>query len=129
VVEANLQVSALVREVTPEGTTMMTLHDLDLLRSRQSMFALSWTVFHVVDEGSPFFERTTDKLGDDLSRIIVTMVGHDETYATTVHARHLYYGDDIRFDEKFVDVMSFDSGRVVLDFRKFHDTVPLELVD
>ena len=63
-------------------------------------------------------------LPEKLERVIVTMVGHDETYANTVHARHMYYPDQIICGEDFVDVISIQDGRFIIDFRQFHSTKP-----
>jgi len=126
VVEASLNMTAVVDEVSPEGHRMKRLYDLELIRSRQPLFALSWTVFHVIDESSPFFGATEDTLADTVPRVIATLVGHDETYANTVHARHSYMAEDVVFDHDFVDVMSTKDGRFVLDFRKFHMIKPHE---
>jgi hypothetical protein len=42
-----------------------------------------------------------------------------------VYARHLYYPEDIRVDHRFVDVISqLPDGRFMIDYGKFHDTVP-----
>ena len=124
VVEASLTATALVDDVSPEGTKMRRLYDLPLVRTRQPLFALAWTVFHVIDEKSPFYGRTQGDLHEALSGIIITMVGHDETYANTVHARHHYYPEDVRYGHDFVDVTSMRDGRIVLDFRGFHLTRP-----
>ena len=57
--------------------------------------------------------------------IVVTLVGHDGTYGSTVYARHFYHPEDIIPDRRFVDVMSqLPDGRLLIDYEQFHDTVP-----
>ena len=127
VVEAALSVSLLRTEVTPEGHRMRKLHDIELVRSRTPVFTLSWTVMHRVDENSPMFGITKDEAEGDMRAVIVTMTGHDATYAQTVHARHIYGSGDFRYAERFVDVISTtDDGLLRVDYGKFHDTVPDE---
>jgi low temperature requirement protein LtrA len=124
VVDATIQVVALMDELTPEGHHMRRVLDLNLLRRSSPMFALSWTVFHTLDEDSPLFGL--DLSGDTpLGAIIVTLLGHDATYGSTTHARNIYMASDIRVGERFVDVIGqLDDGRLTIDLTKFHDTVP-----
>ena len=126
VVEATLSASALVDQVSPEGIHMKRLFDLKLVRSRQPLFALSWMVLHIIDEDSPFHGCTEENIHEVLERVIITMVGHDETYANTVHARKTYYADELLFGHAFEDVLYPQDGRLVLDFRKFHEVYPQE---
>jgi Inward rectifier potassium channel C-terminal domain len=43
-----------------------------------------------------------------------------------VYARTSYLSDEILLDYRFVDVFGWtDDGRRVIDYRRFHDTVPL----
>lgn len=56
--------------------------------------------------------------------IIVTLTGHDGTYAQTTHARHAYGPADVRIGHRFVDVISsLEDGRAMLDLERFHETV------
>jgi len=59
--------------------------------------------------------------------IIVTLMGHDGTYGQTTYGRYVYYPENVRLGHHFVDVTSrLDDGRLVIDYGKFHDTVPDE---
>ena len=123
IVDAELSMCALVEEVSDEGHFLRRLRDVELARTRQPIFALSWTVMHRIDEDSPYYGLDKDNLETKLVGTIVTVIGHDETYAQTVHGRKIYAPHDIRFGHQFDDVMSTnDEGQLVLDFRKFHDT-------
>ncbi len=124
VVEASLSASVLKDEVSPEGHRLRKLYDLELVRSRTPVFTLSWTVMHRITESSPLHGLGEDGLTDGVMAIIVTMTGHDATYAQTVHARHLYQSHEIRLGRRFVDVITTtDEGLIRIDYSKFHDTV------
>ncbi len=126
VVDATCTLTLLRDEFTEEGEHMRRLHDLALVRARQPMFILGWTVMHALDENSPlrgvdFSDRENASLS-----IIVTILGHDGTYGQTVYARHIYYADDIRMGHRFVDVVSqLTDGRTLVDYERWHDTEPL----
>lgn len=125
IVEASMNVAVLIDEVSVEGHQMRRLESLKLKRDFSPMFALSWSIFHVLDEDSPLSGLTDEELEVGLRAIICTMTGHDGTYGQTVHARHMYQYSDLLRDYSFVDVISnLDDGRLQVDFTLFHDVVP-----
>ena len=126
VLEASMRIAALVEDVSPEGHHMRRLVDLDLRRHRTPIFTISWLVMHEIDSESPLYGLDADSAAEDLPlMLIVTLTGLDATYAQTIHARHIYYPSDIRWHERFVDVLTItDSGQVQIDYTHFHDTEP-----
>ncbi len=127
IVQATVRVSVLRYKTTLEGQTMRKLIDLKLERSDSAMFAITWTVFHAIDEASPFFAATAASLAKEKIGIVVSLIGLDETISQTVHARHSWDHEQILFNRHFVDVLvDNDDGSRTLDLGKFHDTVPIE---
>lgn len=125
VVEASLHVAVLKTQLSAEGKRMRRFFDLSLERERTPLFILSWQVFHVIDEDSPLYGMSAQDCVDDDVRLTVTMTGHDGTFSQTVHARHMYWAEEILFDHKFVDVIEeAGGGHVVMDYRKFHSVEP-----
>ena len=126
VVEANMRVAVLVDEESPEGIKTRKLYDLRLLRQMTPLFALTWTVFHTVDETSPLHGIEAGNVHDRLVALICTMTGYDATYAQTTHARRIYYPENIYFDHRLVDVISaLPDGRLMVDYERFHDVEPV----
>jgi inward rectifier potassium channel len=126
VIEASFRVTVLKPEVTAEGEQIRRLFDLPLVRSDTPLFTVSFMGFHLIGDESPLRGETAASMRDKQLRFIVTVTGLDSTFATTIHARHVYEAHDVVFDHRFVDVISNDAeGRMVLDFTKFHDVVPL----
>jgi len=125
--DAEVSLTVLKEEISPEGHHMRMLHDLKPVRGRTPMFSMSWSIFHEIDEDSPLFDVDWDSPDDHIMVFIVTLKGHDGTYGSTTSARHLYYPDDVKVDHRFVDVMSqLEDGRLMVDYTKFHDTLPDE---
>ena len=123
IVEAQINVALLRNEVTQEGETVRRFHDLTLERNRTPIFALSWTVLHVIDEDSPFYRQTHDSLKAEDAEIICSITGIDEIFAQPVHSRFGYSVEDLRWNTRFVDIISRDGqGRRYIDYRLFHDT-------
>ena len=109
--------------VTAEGHPTRRFYELSLLRNESPAFALSWTLFHVIDERSPLYGLTEQDMAAADVGLIVVVTGYDVVAAQTVHARKSYEHDDILFGQRFVDVVqpSVD-GRVRIDYGRFHDT-------
>jgi inward rectifier potassium channel len=125
VIQASFRVTVLKAEVTAEGERMRRLHDLPLVRGDTPLFTLTFQGMHVIDDKSPLYGVTEDSLRESDMRFIVTVTGLDATFASTIHARHIYHSDDVVFGARFADVLSnAPNGRLVLDYRKFHDVVP-----
>lgn len=126
ILDAEASVSIARRKVTLEGIEMRRFDELTLVRNRTSLFALSWTVMHTIDEKSPLFGLTEENLADNEVEILVMLSGVDDTLADRIYARHSYGAGDIHFDRRFADVLSVTPhGRRVVDLNLFHDTVPI----
>lgn len=123
IVEASVRVVLTRNEVTAEGERVRRFHDLTLSRDRNAAFALSWTAVHPITRSSPLHDVTYESMVASDALLIVALVGIDEVSAQTVHARYVYGPNDLRWDERFVDVLGrTDDGRRLIDYRVFHDT-------
>ncbi len=122
IVEANIHVVLARQEVTVEGDSIRRLYDLEVTRSRSAMFALSWTAVHQIVEGSPLFGQTRDSMAPTAPEIIVSIIGLDETFSQTVHARHTFALDEIVWNARFADVLVLhpDGSRSV-DYTRFDE--------
>ncbi len=125
ILDANVVVTFAWQQSTREGQTMRRFQELSLLRSHSSLFALSWTVMHRIDEASPLHGQTPDSLAAMQAEIIALLSGTDETFADMVFARHSYQPHQIRWNHRFADVLSLTPrGRRVVDLTRFHDSEP-----
>ena len=96
------------------------------MRSRTSLFTLSWTVMHRIDERSPLYGLSLDHLYERQMEIIVLLRGTDDTLADVIYMRHAYTPDDILWNHRFADVLSMTPhGRRVVDLTRFHDATPI----
>ena len=127
IAQAELKVDILKTELTSEGHHLRRFYPLKLERASSPIFVLSWQVIHRIDEDSPIYGMSSEQLIADDVRFIIGLSGFDDTYAQTVHVRHNYWADEVRFGHQLEDVMThFDDGVVEMDFRKFHDIRPEE---
>ena len=127
VVQANLQVTVLVIEETPEGESVRRPLDLKLVRPSTPLFALSWTAMHTIDHTSPFHgPGAVERLRAIGAEIFLSLTAWDETVAQTIHARHRYTLDDIAWGMRFQDMLTtLPDGTRILDYNHFHELVPV----
>jgi inward rectifier potassium channel len=125
IVEATLRLTLLVDEVTKEGEHIRRLKELPLVRGSTPFFALSWNAVHVIDEKSPLFGETRESLAAKQAQLIAVLIGIDDTFHQTIHARAAWRWDEIRWGERFVDILRFreDESRVI-DYSYFDETEP-----
>ena len=125
IVEAHVHVVFARNQTTAEGETVRRFYDLELSRRQNALFALTWTAIHPIMEASPFHGASAATLVAQGVDLIVSVIGFDESFAQTVHARHTYKPADIVWGARFVDILSWGpDGRRSVDYAHFHDVEP-----
>ena len=110
--------------VSKEGQSLRRFCELPLVRSEHPALALSWTLYHVLDEQSPLYGLTADDFGALGVSLVVVVTGYDVVAAQTVHARRSYDHADIRFGQRYVDILdNSEDGRIRIDYGRFHETL------
>lgn len=127
----NLIYSASVRVSVLEdhevgGTVLRRFRDLALVRESNPVFALTWTVIHPIDAASPLAHWLEDDGPPPNAEIVVVLSGVDESSGQAIHGRTAYGVDDIRWNARFVDILSQnDQGIRTIDYARFHDVAEL----
>ena len=126
VLDAAATVSVALQVTTREGIQMFRFQELELVRSRSPLFALSWTIMHSINEKSPLYGLDMETMLQREMEIVILLSGRDETLADTIYARHAYTPEQLVWGHRFVDVFAEEpDGRFSIDLRRFHDTEPL----
>jgi len=111
--------------VPVRGLGNFTLRIRALDRSDHPIFIFSWNLFHVIDKDSPLHGLTASDLTASDTILVLNVGGVDDNSAQQLYARHIYYPGDIRWQHRYKDITSVSpQGRLLLDYTKFHDTVP-----
>jgi len=127
IVEAEVHLTAVWDERTAEGESIRTIYDLRTTRRRSPLFSLSWTVIHPIDSASPLYGLTPEILEQRKAEIVVSVVGLDETFAQTIHARHPFKTSDIIWGARFADVLrERPDGEVEVDYTHIDDVIMVE---
>jgi inward rectifier potassium channel len=112
---------SVVLDETVGGREMRRFRDLDLVRSVNPVFALTWTVMHPITDASPLRPLLDGGKLDDLE-IVAILSGVDERSGQTIYARWGYGPDDIRWNACFVDILGqAPDGTRTVDYRHFHE--------
>jgi len=126
IVDAKVSVM-LLRNELHDREVVRRAHDLGLVRDGTPLFSHAWTAIHPIARGTPLAGETAGALEGSEAEIIVNLTGFDEALVRTVHARHVYAASRIRWNARFRDIVKLrEDGRRVIDYRKFHKTVPVE---
>jgi len=121
---ATARVWLLKNITTVEGYSVRRFYELPLLKNEHPALALSWTLYHVLDESSELFNLDADRLKAAGVALVVVVSGYDVVAAQTIHGRKSYDHTDIRFGQRYADILeNLDDGRIRIDYSKFHDTV------
>lgn len=122
IVEASVSVSILMSTITPEGQSLRIQHELPLIRNKSLFFSLSWMVAHIIDDKSPLFGKTLEELQSLDAEIIISVLGYDETYGQTIHARYSYIASEIQIDRQFVDMINRIDGKLNISLENISKT-------
>jgi inward rectifier potassium channel len=110
--------------VSKEGQSQRKFYELALVRNEHPALALSWTLYHVLDEQSPLYGLAADDFAAISVSLVVVVTGYDVVAAQTVHARRSYDHTDIRFGQRYADILdALEDGRLRIDYSKFHETL------
>src|SRR6478672_7531836 len=121
---ANAKLWLLRNVASKEGHTQRRFYELPLLRNEHPALALSWTLYHVIDEKSPLYGLDADAIRAIKVSLLVVVTGYDVLAAQTIHARRSYDHTDIRFGRHYVDILDdLDDGRIRINYARFHETL------
>jgi inward rectifier potassium channel len=120
---ANARLWLFKNAVSKEGQSYRRFYELPLLRSESPALALSWTLFHVIDQSSPLDGLDAAGLEAIAATLIVVVSGYDVVAAQTVHARKTYDHPDILLGRRYAEILdTADDGRLRIDYSRFHET-------
>ena len=121
---ANAKLWLLRNVVSQEGQTQRRFYELPLLRNEHPALALSWTLYHVLDEKSPLYGLDADAISAIKASLVVVVTGYDVVAAQTIHARRSYDHTDIRFGRHYANILDdLDDGRLRINYARFHETL------
>ncbi len=97
--------------------------ELKLVRTSIPVLTLSWTVIHVIDEESPLWGMTDERMAAEQPAVMLSINGFDEAISSMVNDRQTYRRENMRFGHVFIDMLrDLPDGMIELDLTRIHDT-------
>ena len=114
--DAEARLSALVPEETDQGRSFPNIVDLPLVRAGIPVFALSWTLMHVIDEASPLAGLDQPAMAAAGLQFFLTMRAEDTTLSATVRDLHAFSPAQLHIGMHYADAISIsDDGHPIVD--------------
>ena len=124
-VDATARMSALVIRGTREGRELRSSVDLALERGSTPNFALTWTLFHRIDDDSPLFGVGPRDFAQRVVRLYVIFEARDPVLAASIHVVKDWGPEQVLFGMRYADAVTVDDqGRIVADLGLISDMVP-----
>ena len=114
----------LMTVVNSTGTLERKFDLLNLERDSVTLFPLSWTIVHPIDENSPLWGKTAEDLAALQMELIILVKGFDETFSQTVHSRYSYLHDEFVWGAKFLPAFRVEeAGDLLLEVDKLGEYI------
>jgi len=107
-----------------DGRVERLFTPLLLERESVSFFPLNWTVVHPIDESSPLFGWTRERLVESSAEFLILLTAVDETFAQTVHSRSSYAASEVLWNARFAPMYRNIGGALELDLARLHTVTP-----
>jgi inward rectifier potassium channel len=126
IANATAKMHVLVQETTLEGKRIRRVYDLELVRSDQPMFFLTWTIMHAITPNSPLYNLSAEAMKTKDLIFLIRIVGFDESIAQEIQMRQSYRHEQIVWGHQFVDLVHAqpNDDAIHIDYKKFHLTHP-----
>ena len=126
ILDARARAFALRRGLDAAGKPSWSFLDLPLTRPEVPVLAISWTLVHPIDNDSPLAGLDAEGIEASGIEILLVVSGTDESMAQPIHARMVYEAQDLRWNARFVDIISAPATRGRrLRYTRFHDVEPV----
>lgn len=121
---ASVRLGVVLLEESPEGHSLRRLHDLTLLNAALSLFPLTWTVMHEIDDASPLAGYDAGRFREWDARLFLTVEARDYALGAVVHDMRIYVADEVLFGMHYAEAVTIDDRK-----RPVADLLRLSLVE
>jgi inward rectifier potassium channel len=121
---ATARLGVLLHEVSAEGHSFRSVHDLALSNATLPLFALTWTLMHRIDEQSPLAGYGAERFMESDARLFLTVEARDHALNAAVHDMRIYTAEEVAFGMHYAEAVTFDDQK-----RPVADLTRLSLVE
>ena len=105
---AVVRLGVVLLEESEEGHRFPQLHDLVLSNATLSLFPLTWTVMHEIDEKSPLTDYDAERFKECDARLALTIEARDHALGAVVYDMRIYTADDVLFGRHYAEAVTID---------------------
>ncbi|MEO5712091.1 MAG: ion channel [Luteolibacter sp.] len=125
-VEAEFRLMMVRKESIDGDDDARRFHTLKLEFDRLIMFPSALTIRHFIDEQSPLFGVTPERLEKSATRFMTSIVCIDTVIQAPVQSQETYLWSDIRFGHRFAEIYTErEGGQLEVDYGRIHETEPV----
>lgn len=120
----NSRLSEIISDETLNENLVLCNYELELAQCNFITFRMGVALVHIIDDKSPFYGLQHSDIVNSDMLLHVVMTGVDSTLQDTVTENYMYGANDIRWGERFEDMLNFhhDERGVEMDFAKLSNT-------
>lgn len=121
---AVVRLGLVLLEERAEGHRFRQLHDLTLSNATLSLFPLTWTVMHEIDERSPLAGYDAEHFKERDARLVLTIEARDHVLGAAIHDMRIYTAGEVLFGMHYAEAVTLDD-----QLRPVADLTRLSLVE
>ncbi|XP_068193613.1 inward rectifier potassium channel 16-like [Antennarius striatus] len=114
----------------PQGSIALSYNDLDI-QNRDIVLATPATIIHKLEPGSPLYCLSPENLLEDDFELVVSFTYTGDSTGMLHQTRTSYTPSDIRWGQRFQDMLKVGKKRYKVDYALFNETtwVPVPLLN
>lgn len=117
IIEAHMTLVCTKNYMSAEGESSRKFYPMKLECDYSPLFALSWTIRHFIDDDSPLRGMDERQMKDSQVVIFASLSGIDDTFSQTITARSVYRFDEIVYNKRFKDIITWDKNKVRINLK------------
>lgn len=121
-VEVSISVS-----MTERDSDLRKFRTLKLERDKVAFLPYTWTVVHPIDDESPLHKLDAKLLLQKEAEFIIMIKAFDESFSQTVYSRSSYKASELKWGEKFVNLVQAEEDGITIDVSRLDETVKISL--
>ena len=122
---AMARLGVVLLEEDAEGHPLRVVHDLALSNATLSLFPMTWTVMHEIDENSPLTDYNAERFTESDARLILTIEAHDQALGAAIHDLRIYTAGEVLYGMHYAEVVTVDDRlRPVADLTRLSRVEP-----
>ena len=121
IIDANINISALIPYETKEGLKLRRSYNLELLSDKNPTFSLSWTAIYIIKDNCPLKTLSFEEIINQDVLFTISFTGIDEILSQAVHSNYRFDKGNFVQAKKIKDILSTDKTNLELDMKNFHE--------